>query len=127
MEDSDHYRCRLVNLKQCDDPTRQATAACDALASIEGILLAAPFDDHSVHIIYSLDKLTFELIIELLDELKFELDDSILLSLRNTIYGYLEDNARENMHIDVTEFQLEEHDHLEKQDADSDKYWEDYR
>jgi hypothetical protein len=31
------------------------------------------------------------------------------------------------MHIDVTEFQLEEHDQLEKQDADSDKYWEDYR
>ena len=127
MEDSDHYRCRLIYLKHNDDPTRQANAACDALTGIDGILLAAPFDDHSVHIIYSLDVLTFELITELLGELKFQLDDSILITLRNTIYCYLEDNARENMHIDVTEFQLEEHDHLEKPDADAEKYWEDYR
>ena len=127
MEDPDHYRCRLIYLKQYGNPQRQAIAACDALTSIEGILLAAPFDEHSIHIIYCLDTLTFELIIGLLDELKFELDDSMLIALRNTIYGFLEDNARENMNIDVTGFQLEQHEHLEKSDLESDKYWEDYR
>ena len=127
MEDPDHYRCRLIYLKQCDNPQRQANAACDALASIDGILLAAPFDEHSVHIIYCLDTLTFELIIDLLGELKFEPDDSMLISLRNTIYGFLEDNARENMNVDVTTFQLDQHEHPEKPELESDKYWEDYR
>ncbi len=125
MEEATQYRCRLVNLKPSDDPKYQADAACEVLANIDGILLAAPFSKHSVHIIYSLDKLTFEIIIELLDELSFELQDSILITLRNTIYCYLEDNARANMHLDVTEFQ--EPDENQAAPQDSDKYWEDYR
>lgn len=127
MEDLDLYRCRLIYLKQCDDPKFQAVAACDALLGIDGILLAAPFDDHSVHIIYSLNQLSFELITDLLGELNFELDNSILISLRNTIYCYLEDNARENMHIDVTGFQLDATEGQEKPEQSADRYWEDYR
>ena len=73
----------------------QADAACEALVNIDGILLASSFDEHGVHIIYSLDKLSFEIVIELLGELDFEMDDSFLISLRNTIYCFLEDNARE--------------------------------
>jgi len=125
MEEATQYRCRLVNLKPNDDPNYQADAACEVLANIDGIVLAAPFSQHSVHIIYSLDTLTFEIIIELLDELSFELQDSILITLRNTIYCYLEDNARANMHLDVTEFQ--EPDENQAAAEDSDKYWEDYR
>ena len=126
MEEADQYRCRLINLKQSDDPDHQAEAACEALANIDGILLAAPFSKHSVHIIYALDSLTFEIIIELLTELNFELQDSILVTLRNTIYCYLEDNARANMHLDVTEFQESEGESQEVT-QDSNKYWEDYR
>lgn len=127
MEDADHYRCRLIHLKPSDDPAHRAEAACEALASIEGILLAAPFSEHSIHIIYSLNKLSFELVTELLGELQFEMDDSILISLRNTIYCYLEDNARDNMHIDVTEFEEEEIESPEVSPQDNDKYWDDYR
>ncbi len=126
MEEADQYRCRLINLKHSGDPDYQAEAACEVLANIDGIILAAPFSKHSVHIIYALDRLTFEIIIELLDELNFELQDSILVSLRNTIYCYLEDNARANMHLDVTEFQ-EPEDESQAVSQDSDKYWEDYR
>ena len=126
MEEAEQYRCRLINLKHSDDPDYQAEAACKALANIDGIILAAPFSKHSVHIIYALDRLTFEIIIELLDELNFELQDSILVTLRNTIYCYLEDNARANMHLDITEFQ-ESEDESQEVSQDSDKYWEDYR
>ena len=103
MEDADRYRCRHIYLKQSDDPAVQADAACEALASLDGILLVAPHSESSVHVIYSLDKLSFEIVIDLLAELEFEMDNSFLNSLRNTIYGYLEDNARDHLHIDESE------------------------
>ena len=126
MDDADRYRCRHIHLKQSDNPAHQADAACAALTNIEGILLAAPFSEHSVHIVYSLDKLTFEIAIELLIELDFVMDDSFLISLRNTIFCFLEDNARDNMHIDVSEFQQEDSTSPEIPHQDNDKYWDDY-
>lgn len=128
MDNADRYRCRRIHLKQSDNPAYQANAACDALVNIEGILLATPFNDYGIHIIYSLDRLSFEIVIELLKELEFETDNSLLISLRNTIFGFLEDNARDNLHVDVTEFQQDESDDPESsQQKDSDKYWDDYR
>ncbi len=128
MDNADRYRCPRIHLKQSDNPAYQANAACDALVNIEGILLATPFNDNGIHIIYSLDRLSFEIVIELLKELEFETDNSLLISLRNTIFGFLEDNARDNLHIDVTEFQQHESDDPESsQQEDSDKYWDDYR
>jgi len=116
MDNADRYRCRRIHLKQSDNPAYQANAACDALVNIEGILLATPFNDYGIHIIYSLDKLSFEIVIELLNELEFD------------IFGFLEDNARDNLHVDVTEFQQDESDDPESpQQKDSDKYWDDYR
>ena len=126
MEDTDHYRCRLIYLRHSDDLSRQAEAACDKLAGIEGILLAAPADQYSIHLIYSLDHLSFELVVDLLNELGFEMDDSILLVLKKTIYQYLDTNARENMHIDVTQFEEEPADTPDVPQQSSEKYWEDY-
>ena len=126
MEDTDHYRCRLIYLRPDADLSKQAKAACDKLAGIEGILLAAPADQHSIRLIYSLDHLSFELVVDLLNELEFEMDDSILLTLKNTIYQFLDTNARENMHIDVTEFEEEPADTPDIPQQSSEKYWEDY-
>lgn len=126
MEDADRYRCRHIYLKQSDDPTLQAHAACAALANLEGILLAAPHSEHSVHIIYSLDTLSFEIVIELLGELNFEMDNSFLMSLRNTIYCYLEDNARDNMQVDAPEDPQNDADNPDIPQQDNDHYWEDY-
>lgn len=126
MDDTDHYRCRLIYLVPSDDISNQANAACEALVGIEGIILAAPVDSHSIHIIYSLDSLSFELINDLLSELGFKLDDSILLNLRKTIFQFLEDNARDNMHIDVTGFHEDSVETHELPHQSEDKYWEDY-
>lgn len=128
MDPADCYRCRRIYLKPCDDPAFQAHAACEALSHIEGILLASPFNSHCIHVIYSLDKLSFDIVVELLEELEFETDDSLLISLRNTIFGFLEDNARDNMHIDVTEFQQDDSDTADTpQQTENEKYWDDYR
>jgi hypothetical protein len=126
MDDFEHYRCRHIYLKQSDEESKQAAAACDAVAGLEGILLAAPTDTHSLHLIYSLDHISFELISDLLDELGFECEESILLSLRNTIYQFLEENARDNMDIDVANFEETSSEVHEIPHQSSDKYWEDY-
>ena len=126
MDDFEHYRCRHIYLKQSDDRSKQAVAACEAFAGMEGILLAAPIDANNIHLIYSLNHFSFEMINEVLDELGFELEDSILLSLRNTIYQYLEENARDNMNIDVTEFVEKPSEEQEIPHQSPDKYWEDY-
>ena len=126
MDDADRYRCRYIHLKQSDNPAHQADAACAALTGIDGILLASPFSEHSVHIVYSLDKLSFEIVIELLGELDFVMDDSFLTSLRNTIFCFLEDNARDNMDIEITELHQQDSTSPEIPHQDNDKYWDDY-
>lgn len=128
MEDADRYRCRRIHLKPGDNPAFQAEAACEALTDIEGILLAAPWTSHCIHIIYSLDKLSFEIVVELLNELEFETDNSLLISLRNTIFGYLEDNARDNMPVDANEHQPQDDEVAETPLlTDNEHYWDDYR
>ncbi len=127
MEDADRYRCRHIYLKQSDDPALQAQAACAALTNLDGLLLAAPHSEYSVHIIYSLDQLSFEIVIDLLGELNFEMDDSFLMSLRNTIYCYLEDTARDNMQIEHPQDHPPDGENPEIPHEDKDQYWEDYR
>ena len=128
MDEADRYRCRCIYLKQSDKPAFQAEAACDALINIDGILLAAPRDTHCIHIIYSLDQLSFEIIVELLVELKFETDKSLLQALRDTIFCFLEDNARDNMQGDATELPANDDQSPESPPLqDNDKYWDDYR
>ena len=127
MDDFEHYRCRHIYLKQSDQESKQAEAACNAVAGMEGILLAAPIDIHNIHLIYSLNHFSFEMISDLLKELGFECEDSILISLRNTIYQYLEDNARDNMNIEVASIKEEPSEDQEIPHQSPDKYWEDYR
>lgn len=127
MEDADRYRCRRIHLKPGDNPAFQAEAACEALVNIEGILLAAPVTTHCIHIIYSLDTLSFEIVVELLNELEFETDGSLLISLRNTIFCYLEDNARANMPVDTNEMQPQDDAAAEApQLTNNEKYWDEY-
>jgi hypothetical protein len=64
---------------------------------------------------------------ELLRELGFELNDSVLLSLRNAIYCFLEDNVRDNMQIELAEDARDDPEHSDSPPLDNDKYWEDYR
>jgi len=127
MDDTESYRCRLFYLRQSADPAQQAEAACEVLAGTKGVILVAATSQNSIHLIYSLNHLSFELLTDLLDELGFELDNSILLSLRKTIFQFLEDNARDNMHLDVNELEKHLQDHTEIPHQSGDKYWDDYR
>ncbi|MCP4430129.1 MAG: hypothetical protein GY806_04045 [Gammaproteobacteria bacterium] len=127
MDDISCYRCRLFYLRPSTNPDKQAEAACEVLAGTEGVLLAAPTSAQSIHLIYSLNHLSFELLTDLLTELGFELDKSILLCLRNTIFQFLEDNARENMHVNVADFEVPCESSNQVPNQSTDKYWDDYR
>ena len=127
MDDTECYRCRLFYLRQSTDPKKQADAACKVLAGTEGVILAAPASENSIHLIYSLNHLSFELLTELLNELGFELDNSILSSLRKTLFQFLEDNARDHMQIDVIDLQQHCESPPTVPHQSSDKYWDDYR
>ena len=96
------------------------------LAEVEGILLAAPFDSCSIHLMYSLNQISLELVTDLLDELGFELDNSILVTVRKTIYQFLDANARDNMHLDLASFQEKPDETPEIPHQSSEKYWDDY-
>ncbi len=127
MEEAEQYRCRRIFLKSDGDPARQAQAACEALANLDGILLAAPHSNDSVHIVYSLEKLSFEIINDLLHELEFETESSLLIRVRDTIYCYLEDNARGDRPVDISEFVIDDDDESPAMpQPDDDKYWDDY-
>ena len=129
MEEAENYRCRRIYLKPSDDPAAQAQAACNALANIDGIELAAPHTESSIHIIYSLDKISFEILIEVLDELDFQMDTSILVSLRNTIFHFLDENAREQIPEQaerVEDNDTDEGETPEIPQADDEQYWKDY-
>lgn len=127
MDDIESYRCRRFYLRQSADPAQQAEAACEVLTGTKGVILAAATSHNSIHLIYSLNHLSFELLTDLLAELGFELDNSILLSLRKTIFQFLEDNARDNMHMDVSELEKHLQEHPEIPHQTCDKYWDDYR
>ena len=126
MEEADNYRCRRIYLKPSDDPAAQAQAACNALASLDGIELAAPHSECSIHIIYALDKISFEMLIEVLDELDFQIDNSILLSLRNTIYHFLDENARDQIPAPAEDVDSGETESPEVPQTDDEQYWKDY-
>ena len=64
--------------------------------------------------------------VDLLVELDFELDSSFLISIRQTIYGYLEDNARDKLQLDTEAADKEEADVSDIPQQDNDQYWEDY-
>ena len=48
------------------------------------------------------------------------------MSLRNTLYCYLEDTARDKMQIEAPEDQPSDNESAEIPHPDNDQYWEDY-
>ena len=130
MNEQIHIRKRMICLKP-GVVGKQADDACVALRGIKGVLKVYPLSNRRIHLTYSLENLSFELIEGLLAELGFKLDNSILAILRRTVYQYLEDNVREKLHVDEDEH---EHEHslmchldgsLEHEEPE--KYWNDYR
>ena len=126
MDDQLHIRKRMICLARNGDPS-QAAEACTALRSIKGVMEAYPVSDYRLYLTYSLQDLTFELIESLLRELGYFLDDSVFAMIRRNIYQYLEDNAREKIHVDQEKQKLLCDVDVESPQEEPEKYWHNYR
>ncbi len=126
MDDQAYYRKRMICLARNGDTT-QAHTACEALRSIKGVIEANPISHYRLTLTYSLQNLTFELIENLLKELGYYLDDSVFALIRRNIYQYLEDNAREKIHVDEEKHKLICDVDSELPHEEPDKYWHNYR
>lgn len=126
VHDEIHIRTRLVCLTP-NGNKKQAADACAALLAIKGVHNAKPVKSHRLSLTYSLEHLTFELIEDLLKELGFYLDNSVLSIIRRNIFQYLEDNAREKIHTDEEDQKLICHASTEEIPHEPEKYWNNYR
>ena len=126
MEDQIYIRKRLICLAR-NGHESQAEEACAALRRVKGVFDAHPVNNHRLSLTYSLEHLTFELIEALLRELGFYLDNSIFAIIRRTIYQYLEDNAREKIHVDEEKQSLVCQVEPESMQDEPEKYWNNYR
>lgn len=126
MDDQIHIRKRMVCLTR-NGRDSQATEACAALAGIKGVYEAKPVNRHRLTLTYSLEYLSFELIEGLLKELGYYLDNSIFAVLRRNVYQYLEDNAREKIHVEEENQTLVCQVDPEMPHDEPEKYWNDYR
>lgn len=126
MDDQIYIRKRLICLAQ-NGHESQAEEACATLRGIKGVFDAQPVNNHRLSLTYSLEHLTFELIEDLLRELGFYLDDSIFAVIRRNIYQYLEDNAREKIHVDEEKQKLVCEVDTEIPHDEPEKYWNNYR
>lgn len=126
MDEQVHIRKRLVCLRRSGDKS-QVEAACATLRGIKGVIDAHPVNSYRLSLTYSLEHLTFELIEGLLSELGFYLDNSFFAVIRRNIYQYLEDNAREKIHVDEENQKLVCQVDPEALHDEPEKYWNNYR
>ena len=126
MVDNPLIRKRMICLKPGIEGN-QAEQACTALRGVKGVFEVRPLSHRRIHLTYTLEMLSFELIEGLLSELGFKLDNSILAKIRRTVYQYLEDNVREKMHVEEEEHALvcQADDGLDQEEPE--KYWNNYR
>ena len=126
MEERALIRKRLVCLQRTGDPS-QAEQACASLRDIKGVIDAQPVNNHRLSLTYSLEFLTFDLIEGLLSELGFYLDNSFFAFIRRNVYQYLEDTAREKIHVDEEDRKLVCQVDSEDMHDEPEKYWNNYR
>ena len=126
MDEHIHIRERKICLTR-DGNKNQVVEACEALRGIHGVYHAQPVSNYRLTLTYSLKHLSFELVEDLLQELGFYLDNSIPAIIRRNIYQYLEDNAREKLHVDEEKQALVCDIDAELPHDEPEKYWNNYR
>ena len=77
----------------------QAKSAVFLLADVEGVLDLKYISDKRILITYDIRSLTLNSILTALNELGFELDESLISRLKHALIIYTEDTLRENLGI----------------------------
>lgn len=80
-----------------------AAAAHSLLSQIEGIIASNPLHSHCVSVTYHLGKISLNDIDDILQEVGFHLDNSILSKLKRALFYYAEETQLANLGYDHAE------------------------
>lgn len=79
---------------------QQAHSASLILSDVEGVHLLRPQDSYLLHISYDISCLSLNLIEDVLVDLGYHLDNSLMVKLMRALYYYTEEAERANLGID---------------------------
>ncbi len=95
---------REIRFCRLHPDTQQAHTASLMLSDVEGVQLLRPRDSYLLHISYEITALNLKLIEDVLIDLGFHLDNSLIVKLKRALYYYTEEVERANLGIDECGF-----------------------
>jgi len=99
----DPVKYREIGFSDPHPDPQQALSAMLVLADIDGIIrVSIPEHSHnSIHISYDLSLISLNIIEELLSELGYHLDNSLLAKLKRALYYYTEENELQALGLPI--------------------------
>ena len=94
MTDAPCIKHREIAFDTLQPGPQQVLTAIQVLQDLEGVEAARATGDHRLEVSYDLRHVSLQMIEELLVELGFHLDNSLVYKLRRALYYYTEDNER---------------------------------
>ena len=99
-ESSELLKHRQIHFCPFHPDQQQAHSASLLLSDVEGIRLLRPQHAHLLHVSYDITLLNLNLIEDVLIDLGFHLDNSLIVKLKRALYYYTEEVERANLGID---------------------------
>jgi len=78
----------------------QAHSASLLLADLDGVQRVVPLDPLVMQISYDVTRLTLRVLDDVLNELGYHLDNSLMMKLKRALYYYTEETQRANLGLD---------------------------
>lgn len=91
---------REIRFCRLHPDTSQAHSACLILSDVEGIHRVQPLDPYVLHVSYDVSCFTLKIIEDVLVELGFHLDNSLMYKLKRALYDYAEETQRANLGLE---------------------------
>ena len=99
-ETSSLVKHREIRFSRLHPDMQQAHSASLILSDVEGIELIRPTEPFLLHVSYNITCLNLKLIEDVLIDLGYHLDNSLMVKLKRALYYYTEDVERANLGID---------------------------
>jgi hypothetical protein len=91
---------REIRFSRLHPDEQQAHTASLMLSDVEGIHLLRPVDSHLLQVSYNITCLNLKLIEDVLIDLGFHLDNSLMIKLKRALYYYTEEVERANLGVE---------------------------
>ncbi|MEN8170563.1 MAG: hypothetical protein ABFS08_10100 [Pseudomonadota bacterium] len=99
-ETSELVKHREIRFCHLHPDTQQAHSASLLLSGVEGVHLLRPHDSYLLDVSYDITCLNLSLIEDVLIDLGYHLDNSLMVKLKRALYYYTEEIERANLGID---------------------------